>query len=501
MNIMSRSTFVPRLIIALRKKVTFMLLKGYIYSVLYALLCLSLAFVIYKLGASKKITRKIVHILVGFEWVILYHFMGAGLHFLAVCILFLLILAVAHRKNLMPMISSDGDNAPGTVYYALAMTIMATITLFVPEMILPFGIGVFCTSIGDGLAGVAGQSIKGKINPGIYGKKTLIGACVNFVSCLVVSLFFSQYFSLGLDVWHCIAIAFLAFGLELFTGHGLDNITITLGTSLLAFAFMHFDGTVNYILPILATPLIIAFAHSKKALTNGGIIAAVVLDILISISLGNFGFAILLAFFVGGVVVDKIKKRRNNSRQNIEKKGSCRDAMQVFANGLIPAICAVLYFAFNNKIFIIAFVASLAEALADTAASGIGSFSKRTFDPFRMKPCQKGISGGMSLLGTFSSLVGAALIAALALTFGKITFTDSLIVILAGFLGGIFDSFLGSLLQVKYKCHVCESIVEREEHCGTKSEKHSGLRFITNDTVNFLGTLFAALVVALIYII
>lgn len=476
-----------------------MLLKGYIYSVLYAMLCLALAFVIYKLGTPKKITRKIVHILVGFEWVILYHFMGGGLHFLAVCILFLLILAVAHRRNLMPMISSDDDNAPGTVYYALAMTIMATVTLFVPKMILPFGVGVFCTSIGDGLAGVAGQSIKGKINPKIYGKKTLIGACVNFVSCLAVSLFFSEHFSLGLDAWQCIAIAFFALELELFTGRGLDNITITLGASLLTFAFICFEGTGNYILPILATPLIIAFAHSKKALTNGGIITAIVLDIIISIALWNFGFAILLAFFIGGVVVDKINKKYNNSRQNIEKKGSHRDAAQVFANGLIPAVCVVLYFAFDNKTFVIAFVASLAEALADTAASGIGSFSKRTFDPFRMKSCQKGISGGMSLLGTLSSLVGAALIAALALAFGKIAFIDSLIVILAGFLGGIFDSFLGSLLQVKYKCPICESIVEREEHCGTKTQKHSGLRFITNDTVNLFGTLFAAFVAALIY--
>ncbi len=476
-----------------------MLLKGYIYSVMYAMLCLALAFVIYKLGAPKKITRKIVHILVGFEWVILYYFMGGGVHFLAVCILFLLILTVAHRKNLMPMISSDDDNAPGTVYYALAMTVMATVTLFVPKMILPFGIGVFCTSIGDGLAGVGGQSIKGRINPKIYGKKTLVGSSVNFVSCLGVSLFFSNYFSLGLDLWQCVAIAFFALELELFTGRGLDNITITIGTSLLSFGFVFFEGTVNYILPILASPLIIAFSHSKKALTKGGIIAAIVLDIIISVALGNFGFAVLLAFFAGGVTIDKIKKRRDNSRQNIEKKGSRRDAVQVFANGLVPAVCAALYLVFKNKIFVIAFVASLAEALADTAASGIGSFSKRTFDPFRMKPCQKGISGGMSLLGTFSSLIGAALIAALALAFCKITLADSYIVIFAGFLGGVFDSLLGSLAQVKYKCPICESIVEREEHCGTKTEKHSGLRFITNDTVNFLGTLFAALISAFIY--
>ena len=66
------------------------ILYGYLCGIGYAALCLLMSLIIYKLGVSKKITRKIVHILVGFEWVILYHFFGAGLHFLAVCIFFLI---------------------------------------------------------------------------------------------------------------------------------------------------------------------------------------------------------------------------------------------------------------------------------------------------------------------------------------------------------------------------------------------------------------------------
>ena len=475
-----------------------MILKGYLFSVLYGLLCLLAAFVAYKIGASKKITRKIVHILVGFEWAILYHFMGAGIHFLVVCILFLLMLIVVHRKNLMPMISSDGDNAPGTVYYAVAMTIMATISIFVEEMILPFGIGVFCTSIGDGFAGIVGQGLGSNKNPKIYGNKTLFGTLANFLVCAAVVVVMNLHFDLGLLPWHFFVIAFFATELELFTGRGFDNITVTLGSALLAFAFINFDGINGYILPILLTPIIIAFSYTKNALTKGGIVAAFILDIVISVSLGNFGFTILLAFFAFGVLIDKIKKRYKKAEQSIEKKGSKRDAVQVFANGLVPALCAALYFILKEQIFILAFVASLSEALADTAASGIGVFSRNTFDPFRMKKCEKGISGGMSLVGTLSSLVGAAVISALALTFGRITFSESLITLLAGFLGGIFDSMLGSLLQVKYKCSVCGKIVEREEHCDKKTTKHSGLIFVNNDTVNFLGTLFAATVVILL---
>ena len=476
-----------------------MILKGYIFSILYAFICLGLGFAIYKIpGSNKKITRKIVHILVGFEWVILNHFFGAGLHFLAVCLLFLVILAVSYRKNLMPMISSDGDNAPGTVYYALAMSIMAFICLFEPMMIMPFGIGVFCTSFGDGFAGLMGylhDPDRYVFNFRIYGQKTLFGILFNFIFSYFVAFCFSAEFSLGLTPWHCLAIALLSVELEIFTGKGLDNISITLGTSFLAYFFVCYQGAWNYILPILLTPAIIAFAYKKKALTLGGIISAVVVDIFISISLGNLGFLILLSFFIGGIAVDKIKKYRNKSRQNqknrIEKYGDCRNHSQVLANSLVATVLALCYLFTGKNIFVIGFSAALAEAFADTAASGIGILCGRAFDPFRMKKCTPGISGGVSVLGLLASLVAAVIISAISLCFSFVTIIDAAIITLAAFLGALFDSFLGSLLQVKYKCTVCGSIIEREEHCGKPTQKHRGIRIINNNVVNFLGTLFS----------
>ena len=141
-----------------------MLLKGYAFSLLYAFLCLALGLIFYKLKTPKKITRKIVHVLVGFEWFILYHYFGAGLNFLAVCLIFLVILIVAYKRRLLPMISSDEDNSPGTVYYALAMSIMALLCVFVPKMLMPFGVGVLCTSLGDGFAGLSGQLVSSSWN-------------------------------------------------------------------------------------------------------------------------------------------------------------------------------------------------------------------------------------------------------------------------------------------------------------------------------------------------
>ena len=52
-----------------------MIFQGYLFSILYAVVVLFIGFVLYKLRCPKTVTRKIVHILVGFEWIILYHFL------------------------------------------------------------------------------------------------------------------------------------------------------------------------------------------------------------------------------------------------------------------------------------------------------------------------------------------------------------------------------------------------------------------------------------------
>ena len=151
-----------------------MVFVGYAAALAYGILCLLLSLLTYKLGVDKRLTRKIVHILVGAEWFILYHTVGIGIHFVAVCIIFTILLYIVHRFNAMPMISSDGDNAPGTVYYGVSMTIMAIASCFVDGYAYAFGIAVLCTSLGDGFAGVVGGSVK-RFNPKIFGSKTVFG--------------------------------------------------------------------------------------------------------------------------------------------------------------------------------------------------------------------------------------------------------------------------------------------------------------------------------------
>jgi len=476
-----------------------MIVKGYIFSVLYAFLCLGLALVAYKLGMPKKYSRKLVHILVGAEWIILSHYMGATYHFLIVCVFFFLVLLLSYLKNLMPMISSESDNAPGTVYYCVAMSIMATVTMFVPDMMIPFGIGVFCTSVGDGLAGIAGQLIK-KHNPKIYGKKSVFGTLVNFLSSFITALVFKFVFDLSLSVWQCIAIGLFSAGLELITAFGLDNIIITVGSALLAYAFIYFPIINAFAVPIVLTPYVVAIVLEKKVLTRLGLALAMLLDAVVSVFLGNFGFVLLCTFLFGSVFVDKLKKRAKMKDSVSHKKGDCRDAVQVAANGAVPMIMAIMFAITNSAAFIVAYVAALAEAFADTTASGIGMYSKNVFDVFKMRKIKHGLSGGMSVIGTLSALVAAFVIGVVALLFGAVNWQMLLIASLSGFVGSVFDSFLGSIFQVKYRCTECNEITEKTTHCGSATEKVSGFYFFDNDTVNLLSCLFAAALGAILYI-
>lgn len=480
-----------------------MILKGYLFGIGYALLCLLLSLALYKMGLPKKYTRKVVHILVGFEWVILYHFMGAGVHFLAVCVLFLILLVIAYKGSLMPMISSDDDNAPGTVYYAAAMTGVALVGCFIPEVVLPFGIGVMCTSVGDGLAGVVGQ-IFTKHNPKIYANKSLFGSLTNVLASAVCAYVISSTLSMQLGIFECLLIGILSAELELVTPYGFDNVSVTWGTTALAYGFMYFSGIGEYIFPIILTPLIIIFAVSKRALTIDGILAALVLDLAVSLAFGNSGFLVLCTFFVGSVIIDKIKKRyKNAGRIDTEAKGDCRDLMQVLANGLPSFLASVAFLITKNPIFTVPLVASLAEAFSDTAASGIGAFATSTYDPFRHRKCAAGLSGGMSFEGTSASLVAALLISfiAYALRIGAYGLGELFIVAISAFLGSILDSMLGSLVQVKYQCSVCGSVTEREEHCTQPTKRCSGVVVVDNDMVNLISSSFSAILATLLAVL
>ncbi len=482
-----------------------MVFKGYLFSVLYAVACLLLSFILYKIGMQKKYTRKVVHILVGFEWIILGYFHGnaftkGSLHILNVCVLFFILLLIVYKKHLMPMISSDGDNSPGTVYYCVSMSIMAAVSLFEPRFMLPFGIAVFCTSLGDGFAGVLGQAIR-KFNPRIWKSKTLIGSLFGLVFSFLSSFVLIRIFAPESSLWISVLIAVFSTELEIVTGFGLDNISLPIGASTLSYFLLYYSTeTLNYIVPILLTPFMLAVVIERRVLTRVGTVAAIILDFIVSLAFGNMGFIMMALFLVGGVAIDKVKEKiKGKSLLSDTKSDSTRDAYQVLANSLPAMLLSLAYVITSHEVFLVAFAVSVAEAFSDTCASGLGVLSSKTYDVFKLRRAEQGMSGGMSLVGTLSSLLGAALVSIIPLCFGIYGFYHALFVTLCAFFGAVFDSFLGSVFQVKYRCLKCGKLTERAEHCGRSAKKVAGFSSVDNDVVNFASGVFCSVLALLLY--
>jgi uncharacterized membrane protein len=147
------------------------------------------------------------------------------------------------------------------------------------------------------------------------------------------------------------------------------------------------------------------------------------------------------------------------------------------------------------------YIGALATANADTWSTELGVLNTQ---PPRLittgKRVAAGTSGGISPLGTAATAGGAL---AQGLVFKLLQPTTSafmpLIALVSGLTGSLFDSLLGATVQAIYYCPLCQKETERRIHnCGTRTTPLRGLAWMNNDVVNFLATLFGALMAILL---
>ncbi len=245
-----------------------------------------------------------------------------------------------------------------------------------------------------------------------------------------------------------------------------------------------------YLIYIALLLLIASVAFFRKWLTLGGTFTAVILGFLVLYMGGFPAFTLLLFFFLTGSLIAKANKK---DFSRIEKKSGRRDFLQVIANGLPSLLGLLIFFCTPYKrAGEVAFASALAEAMADTWASEIGKLSKN--DPVSIitrTKVPKGISGGVSSIGFIGAFVGSFLMALLFIGSFKPSWSALSYITLAGFFGSVLDSVLGATLQVHYR-DKDGFLTERDKDIdGKKNDRARGLPFITNDTVNFISSLFS----------
>jgi uncharacterized protein (TIGR00297 family) len=290
---------------------------------------------------------------------------------------------------------------------------------------------------------------------------------------------------------------------ELISARGSDNISIPVTSILLMIAFdFRFSGTLHinqiivsgyFFMLIILIFLLYVFLR-LDALSLSGFFGAVLMGVVL-IMLTNLSYLALLAiFFILCSIISKLIKKKDF----ISTKGSKRDVVQVYANGGIALLICLYDYFHPSSLNILLFSSSVAAAMSDTWATEFGKLSKsKPRSIISFKTIKHGESGGITLIGTFGSFIGSAIIGSSAFLLFSISVIDVLGIVLSGFFSAIIDSILGATLQGKYKLIDSDKIIEVKNK---KSTHFSGYKWMTNDIVNLINTSVAPLLFLIFYL-
>lgn len=203
------------------------------------------------------------------------------------------------------------------------------------------------------------------------------------------------------------------------------------------------------------------------AALTGGLLASVIF-----IGAGYTGLFLLATFFILGVAATSWKLSMKMNSGLAEDKQGKRNAGQVFANAGAAAILALLakFQAETVNIFPLMIAGCFSAATADTLSSELGNvYGKRYYHLLSFQKMQRGSNGAISLQGTVAGMLGSTIIAWVYMGGNNWNIRHFFMIIVAGTVGSIADSFLGLTLEKK------------------------GL--LGNNSVNFLNTATGAIVI------
>ncbi|GFO10124.1 transmembrane protein 19 [Plakobranchus ocellatus] len=302
---------------------------------------------------------------------------------------------------------------------------------------------------------------------------------------------------------------------------------LPLATLLWASSFFYSSFSADFVSPpawhwgfsFLAPVAVAVHGLRRKRIDQSGAAMGLIVGFLLTISCLRF-FASLLAFFISA---SKATVYRSDLKKKIEadfKEGGQRNWVQVVSNAGPASVFAIFYMwevgsvdlpvnfgkLYSASWYAIAVMSALACASGDTFASSIGlvSGNKNPIHILKLTRVPRGTNGGVSLIGTLSSLFGGLVVGVafyivelLVLQSGDLLGAPAQWPVilyggLAGFLGSLVDSLLGGALQFSGKHPKLDYVVERP---GPGVQHISGVDILDNHSVNLLASLLTGLAV------
>jgi uncharacterized protein (TIGR00297 family) len=202
-------------------------------------------------------------------------------------------------------------------------------------------------------------------------------------------------------------------------------------------------------LAIVANAALAVAGYLARALTASGAICGAGIGIVVVLTAGWGGWALLLATFAMAVITSRVGFRHKTRLGIAEVRGGRRGAANAFANTAFATAAAVLAaVSYARDPALIGFVAGLAAAGSDTMASEIGkAWGHRTFLFPAFRPVPAGTSGAVSLAGTIAGAIGAAVLGLIGVAAGLIPWSALLPVIAGATIGAFTESALGAQFE------------------------------------------------------
>jgi uncharacterized protein (TIGR00297 family) len=366
------------------------------------------------------------------------------------------------------------DSRAGIILYPIA--ILALVLIFNHDLQIVAAAWALL-ALGDGMAGVVGDAW-GRHPLPFNREKTWEGFAAfvvfGWAGSLLLVLWVSNTPSNDKTLTLCFFAAVVGAFVESLPVRLSDNITVPVVCG----CFIYCAGLVQRVsldrnLPYLGMRVILAvgvnlvfalLALALRRVTASGALVGFVLGVAVYMGFGYKSFLILLGFFVLGTGATQMGYARKLQRGIAERRRGARTWREGLGNALAAAFFSLLVITTPFQwAFLMALVASLAEAAGDTVASEIGKWlSPRAYLITTLEPVEAGEDGGVSVAGTAAGFAASGLVVLLGYTLGLCRGGNAVVVLGAALAGNLADSILGATLERR------------------------GL--VTNSMVNFAGT-------------
>ena len=443
---------------------------------------------------NKETIRKFIHFFVGILCSFSPFYFQSNYFPLFLAILFLATNIYANFKNnIFFDINFTKRISYGTIYFPLAYFIQVVFFWNYKEY---FTLSFLLLTICDPIASIIGNRIQNNNSFIIWeDKKTYWGTFSFFITSIVLSFIFAfkiLNFSLIDSISFSIFITIGTTIAEITSSKGTDNLSIPLTSILLMFSFENqnvilykiSDIIINHSNLYILVLILFSITYHLKLLSISGYFGGLIMATIITFLGGLKFLSPMIIFFILSSLLSSISNNLNI--KNIIKPK--RSIAQVYANGGIGLLICIYNYFYPHYLNYYLFLSSISAANADTWATEIGKWSKNNpISIINLKKMEKGLSGGITLLGILGSIGGAFVLNFIFWIIYKFPNEIFILITISGILGSILDSILGATIQVKY--------IDKNNTISEKYNKNSkilsGYKLINNDLVNLLNTAFS----------